>query len=255
MLRLWLTAMLRGTRLAVSDEVENGLAYFRLTFLDELPRLYAEFEDACRQKYRASMRGLAAAFLTVGTWIGGDRDGNPYVTAEVMRAALAQQARLVLAHYLEEVGLLGKELALSARIRAAPPDRGARRCSGENSATGATSRIAARSSGIYARLAARELRLQANPPPTAAAAYSSGGSAADLDHCRFAGSAGRRPPGARTAGDAAAEGEPVRLPPRAARPAAELERARARGGRAAGARRRLRGLRGAGRSRAGKISW
>ena len=127
-LRLWLTAMLRGTRLAVSDEVANGLAYFRLTFLNQLPRLYAELEHALKERFDLDAEPRLPPFLTVGTWIGGDRDGNPYVTAAVMRGALAQQARLVLAHYLEEVGQLYKELALSARIRPAPPgDRGARR--------------------------------------------------------------------------------------------------------------------------------
>jgi phosphoenolpyruvate carboxylase len=151
-LRLWLTAMLRGTRLAVSDEVANGLAYFRLTFLNELPRLYAELEDAFRQKYGVEAR--LAPFLTVGTWIGGDRDGNPYVTAEVMRAALAQQARLVLAHYLEEVGQLYKELALSARIRAVPPAIEALAASGENSAYRRDEPYRRALSGIRARLAA-----------------------------------------------------------------------------------------------------
>jgi len=165
-LRLWLTAMLRGTRLEVADEVANGLAYFRLTFLDELPRLYAEFEHALKERYGIEAR--LAPFLTVGTWIGGDRDGNPYVNAAVMRGALAQQAGLILAHYLEEVGHLYKELALSARIHAAPAEIEAlAAASGESSAYRRDEPYRRAISGIYARLAAAAESLagaKANPP-------------------------------------------------------------------------------------------
>jgi phosphoenolpyruvate carboxylase len=167
-LRLWLTAMLRGTRLEVTDEVNNGLAYFRLTFLEELPRLYAEFEHALKEKYGIEAR--LAPFLTVGTWIGGDRDGNPYVNAEVMRVALRQQAALILTHYLEQVGLLYKELAVSARIRAVPAEIEAlAAASGESSAYRRDEPYRRAISGIYARLAGAAETLagvKANPPPT-----------------------------------------------------------------------------------------
>jgi len=169
-LRLWLTAMLRDTRLAVSDEVQNGLAYFRLTFLNQLPRLYAELEHALKERYALERTPRLAPFLTVGTWIGGDRDGNPFVDAQVMRGALAQQARLVLTHYLEEVGQLYKELALSARIRAAPPGIEAlAAASGESSAYRRDEPYRRAISGIYARLAAAAEALaevKANPPAT-----------------------------------------------------------------------------------------
>jgi len=168
-LRLWLTAMLRGTRLEVSDEVQNGLAYFRLTFLNELPRLYAELEHAVKERYGLQRAPRLAPFLTVGTWIGGDRDGNPFVDAQVMRTALAQQARLVLAHYLEEVSQLYKELGLSARIRAAPPGIEALAASGESSAYRRDEPYRRAISGIYARLAAAAEALaevKANPPAT-----------------------------------------------------------------------------------------
>ncbi|MGH8690341.1 MAG: phosphoenolpyruvate carboxylase, partial [Burkholderiales bacterium] len=169
-LRLWLTAMLRGTRLAVADEVQNGLAYFRLTFLDELPRLYAELEHAVKERYALERTPRLAPFLTVGTWIGGDRDGNPFVDAQVMRGALAQQARLALAHYLEEVGQLYKELGLSARIRAVPAEIEAlAAASGESSAYRRDEPYRRAISGIYARLAAAAEALadvKANPPAT-----------------------------------------------------------------------------------------
>ena len=153
-LRLWLTAMLRGTRLAVTEEVANGIAYFRLTFLNELPRLYAEFEHALKERFGLAHAPRLPAFLTVGTWIGGDRDGNPFVTAEVMRTALAQQARLVLTHYLEEVSHLYRELALSTRIRPAPPEIEAlAAASGESSAYRRHEPYRRAIAGIQARLA------------------------------------------------------------------------------------------------------
>ena len=168
-LRLWLTAMLRGTRLEVSDEVANGLAYFRLTFLNQLPRLYAEFEHALKERYTLDAEPRLPPFLTIGTWIGGDRDGNPFVTAAVVRGALAQQARLILGHYLDEVSQLYKELALSARIRAAPPEIEAMAAaSGESSAYRRDEPYRRAISGIYARLAGAAetlAELKANPPP------------------------------------------------------------------------------------------
>ena len=168
-LRLWLTAMLRDTRLAVSDEVANGLAYFRLTFLQELPRLYAELEHALKERFDLESEPRLPPFLAVGTWIGGDRDGNPYVTGAVLRGALAQQARLILGHYLDEMGQLYKELALSARIHPAPPAIEAlAAASGESSAYRRDEPYRRAIAGIHARLAgAAELlaELKANPPP------------------------------------------------------------------------------------------
>ncbi len=110
-LRLWLTSMLRLTKLEVADEIGNGLAYFRLTFFEELPRLYAALEAALGAQRLPS-------FLWIGTWIGGDRDGNPNVGAATLEVALAQQARLAFEHYLHEVNELGRELPVSTRILA-----------------------------------------------------------------------------------------------------------------------------------------
>lgn len=168
-LRLWLTAMLRGTRLAVPDEVANGLAYFRLTFLHELPRLYAELEHALKERFNLDTEPRLPPFLAVGTWIGGDRDGNPFVTGPVLHGALTQQARLILGHYLDEVGQLYKELALSARIRPAPPALEAlAAASGESSAYRRDEPYRRAISGIQARLAGAAealTELKANPAP------------------------------------------------------------------------------------------
>jgi phosphoenolpyruvate carboxylase len=108
-LTLWQTAMLRLARLSVIDEIENALSFYRLTFLTEIPRLYEEMEGAL------GGRALPEV-LRMGSWIGGDRDGNPFVTAEVLREAVTRQARTAFAHYLEEVHALGAELSMSRRL-------------------------------------------------------------------------------------------------------------------------------------------
>ncbi len=115
-LTLWQTSMLRGTRLKVVDEVTNGLSYYDYTFLRELPRFYAALEDQLTATDPAWNGIELPSFLRVGSWIGGDRDGNPFVTAEVLRQALGMQSERALKFYLDEVHLLGGELSLDARL-------------------------------------------------------------------------------------------------------------------------------------------
>ena len=104
--QLWQTRMVRTSKLTVDDEIENALSYYPTTFLREIPRLYAEIEQA--------LPGHAIApFLRMGHWIGGDRDGNPNVGAATMRRALARQSEVALRFYLEEVHHLGRELSMS----------------------------------------------------------------------------------------------------------------------------------------------
>jgi phosphoenolpyruvate carboxylase len=112
-LTLWQTAMIRLSRLRVIDEIENALSFYRLTFLAEVPRLYQDLE--AQLGYGAQGRPLPV-LLRMGSWIGGDRDGNPFVTAEVLREAVTRQARTAFAHYLEEVHALGGELSMSLRL-------------------------------------------------------------------------------------------------------------------------------------------
>ncbi|HSD59619.1 MAG TPA: phosphoenolpyruvate carboxylase, partial [Burkholderiales bacterium] len=115
-LRLWQTRMLRTARLTVRDEVTNGLSYFEQTFFAELPRLYASLEDRLASRGPGWADYQAPPFLRIGSWIGGDRDGNPYVTAGTLREALQLHSAMVLRHYLAEVHALGAELALSTRL-------------------------------------------------------------------------------------------------------------------------------------------
>ncbi len=128
--QLWQTRMLRSAKLSVNDEIENALSYYHATFLRQIPRLYRDIE--------AALPGHdIATFFRMGNWIGGDRDGNPFVNADTLRMALARQSETVLRFYLTEVHELGAELSISATLapvsdamRAlaeASPDRNAHR--------------------------------------------------------------------------------------------------------------------------------
>ena len=108
-MQLWQTRLLRLTKLTVADEIENALSYYEATFLREIPKLYAELEQALPGQPIAS-------FLRMGQWIGGDRDGNPNVTASTLEHALTRQCDVALRHYLTEVHFLGSELSLSAML-------------------------------------------------------------------------------------------------------------------------------------------
>lgn len=108
-LQLWHTRLLRFTKLTVADEIENALTYYETTFLREIPKIYAQLED--------SLAGNSvASFLKMGQWIGGDRDGNPNVSAKTLEYAVSRQAEMVLRHYLTEVHYLGRELSVSALL-------------------------------------------------------------------------------------------------------------------------------------------
>ena len=114
-LTLWQTNPLRGTRLRVIDEVANGLSYYDHTFLAGLPRFYADLEEQLAGAGVTLAQGLPS-FLRLGSWIGGDRDGNPFVTEGVLRTALQAQSGRALDYYLDELDKLGGELSLDSRL-------------------------------------------------------------------------------------------------------------------------------------------
>ncbi|PWC80314.1 phosphoenolpyruvate carboxylase [Azospirillum sp. TSH100] len=115
-LTLWQTAILRATKLAVTDEVANGLTFYDYTFLREMPRFYAQLEDHLRRTDPSWTTTELPSFLRMGSWIGGDRDGNPFVTAPVLRQAMRMQSTRALQFYLDELHTLGSELSLSTRV-------------------------------------------------------------------------------------------------------------------------------------------
>jgi phosphoenolpyruvate carboxylase len=104
--QMWQTRLLRFASLTVRDEIENALSYYHTTFLREIPRLYAEFEEFCEGE-------PIAPFFRMGSWIGGDRDGNPNVDAGTLKEAFRQQSEIALRHYLAEAHELGAELSMS----------------------------------------------------------------------------------------------------------------------------------------------
>jgi phosphoenolpyruvate carboxylase len=172
-LTLWQTNLLRRTKLTVLDEVANGLSFYDYTFLRELPRLHCALEDKLNDGDNG--RGELASFLRMGSWIGGDRDGNPFVTAEVMRGTLGLQSSRVLRFYLEELHVLGSELSLAAHLADVSKDlRALAERSPDKSPhrSGEPYRLAV--SGIYARLTATALKLDVGitrPPVGEAAPY------------------------------------------------------------------------------------
>lgn len=105
-IQLWHTRLLRRSTLTVADEVENALSYYEFTFVGEIPKIYAQLE-------RALGKEVSSAFLRMGQWIGGDRDGNPNVDASCLEYAMRSQAHLIGQHYLKEIAFLVRELSLS----------------------------------------------------------------------------------------------------------------------------------------------
>jgi phosphoenolpyruvate carboxylase len=149
---MWQTRMLRPHKLTVTDEISNALGYWRNTFIPRIPRVYAILEGR--------LGGPVEPFLRLGSWIGGDRDGNPHVNAMTMRAALREHGSVMLEHYLREVHALGAELSISGsptdtapsleELAARSPDRDVQR-SDEPYRRALT--------GVYARLSATARRL------------------------------------------------------------------------------------------------
>ncbi|MEO0327259.1 MAG: phosphoenolpyruvate carboxylase [Pseudomonadota bacterium] len=114
-LGLWQTNLLRQTKLNVLDEVANGLAYYDHTFFKELPNVYTLIEDQLSD-LGGSEDCNFKSFFKIGAWIGGDRDGNPFVDANVMEQAMRLQSAKAIGFYLEQLHKLGGELSLSTRI-------------------------------------------------------------------------------------------------------------------------------------------
>jgi len=155
---LWQTRALRRERLYVADEVDTALTYLRDIFVPVIPVLYARWERVLGQR--------PASFLRLGSWIGGDRDGNPHVVADSLRLALDRSSKTLLLDYLEQLNSLGAELSISnelAPVSAAVVELA--RKSGDMNAARADEPYRRAITGIYARLAASYVRLTGQVPP------------------------------------------------------------------------------------------
>ncbi len=154
---LWQTRPLRTEKLVVADEIDNARTYLRDVFVPVLPQLYARWEAALGHR--------PAPFLRVGSWIGGDRDGNPFVTADTLDYAARSAAGAILSHYLDAVHALGGEFSVSAGL--APVSDAVlalAEASGDTSASRSDEPYRRALAGIYARLAATHVALTGGPP-------------------------------------------------------------------------------------------
>ncbi|MBX3560631.1 MAG: phosphoenolpyruvate carboxylase [Sphingomonas sp.] len=159
---LWQTRALRRERLYVADEVENALQYLRDVFLPAIPMLHARWERAFGRR--------TPDFLKVGSWIGGDRDGNPNVTADSLLYALGRASTAAILSYLAQIHALGAELSISSELAAPGPELEALAAAGGDHGRTRTDEPYRRAlTGIYARLAATYETLTGGPPPRAAA--------------------------------------------------------------------------------------
>lgn len=154
---LWQTRALRHERLYVADEVDTALTYLRDIFVPVMPALYARWERLLGKR--------PPSFLRLGSWIGGDRDGNPHVTADSLRLALGRASQALLSGYLEQLNAVGAELSLSSELAAvSEPLSALAQSSGDMHAARADEPYRRAITGMYARLAATYQKLAGRTP-------------------------------------------------------------------------------------------
>jgi phosphoenolpyruvate carboxylase len=148
--------MLRYSKLTVADEIENALSYYRITFLQELPGLYNDIETEIATQFPSKTSPSdAPAYVQMGSWIGGDRDGNPNVNADTMQHALGRQSTTIIEFYLGEIHLLGAELSSSTLLVDVSPQLQALADASPDTSAHRTDEPYRRALvGVYARLAA-----------------------------------------------------------------------------------------------------
>ena len=113
---LWQTDEVRSSRPKVSDEIKMGLDYYDVSIFETLPGLYQEIAAALKSEYELDIDvSELPLVLGFGSWIGGDRDGNPYVTTEVTREAIREARTRLLAYYDKRLQLLIDLLTASAQ--------------------------------------------------------------------------------------------------------------------------------------------
>ena len=156
---LWQTRMLRSVRINVTDEIENALSIFRTTFLTQVPRLKR------RLARLFELDGPLPAVLQIGSWVGGDRDGNPFVNADTLTYALTGQAEAAIDYYLAQLFALGAELSLSQSLTSVSDELLALAdAGGDHNAHRQDEPYRRAVVGCYARLAATRVALLGRPP-------------------------------------------------------------------------------------------
>ena len=113
---LWQTDEVRVQKPQVTDEIRMGLDHYPMSIFESLPRLYAEIRESFKDVYDMELCAeQVPQVLSFGSWIGGDRDGNPFVTPETTREALERARNTVLGQYIAEIERLLEPLSSSSR--------------------------------------------------------------------------------------------------------------------------------------------
>ena len=136
---LWQTDEVRQTKPTVDDEIRMGLRYFRLSLFETLPRIYSEVAESIREEYGAVVEAAELPnLISFGSWIGGDRDGNPLVKSGCVKDALETARTVILREYIRGVEFLSDCLSSSSRQAAASAEILSRLAHYERSMPGTT---------------------------------------------------------------------------------------------------------------------
>ncbi|WP_073508121.1 phosphoenolpyruvate carboxylase [Streptobacillus notomytis] len=108
---LWRTDILRSSKLRVSNEITNSLSYYNSTFLKAIPKINIKFKELAK---KIGIFSNSYTPILMGTWIGGDRDGNPFVTEETLLNATYSQVETALEFYISELKILYREFSISS---------------------------------------------------------------------------------------------------------------------------------------------
>jgi phosphoenolpyruvate carboxylase len=164
-LALWQTRMLRLEKLGVLDEAANGLSFFEQTFLPEVPSLYGALEDELERRHPDREWSNVPSFLRIGSWIGGDRDGNPFVNESILLSTLRMQSSRVFEYYLEELHALGAELSVTTLVAQVSPELQALADNSPDTSPHRRDEPYRRAlTGVYARVAATTRKLDQHEP-------------------------------------------------------------------------------------------
>jgi phosphoenolpyruvate carboxylase len=163
-LTLWQTSLLRLAKLRTRDEISEALRYYELTLFRVLPALQIDVQELVQQLAPGDAPRVAPV-VRMGSWIGGDRDGNPFVTAEVLQLAVDRQATTAFTHHLNALFQLSLELSMSVRLIAPSPALLALAdASGDDSPFRADEPYRRALRGMHARLAATARRALGTVP-------------------------------------------------------------------------------------------
>jgi phosphoenolpyruvate carboxylase len=164
-LTLWQTSILRSSSLGVVDEIDESLRYYDATFFHALPALHDRLETEIRRRWPSWPAAPVRPVVRIGSWIGSDRDGNPFVTGETLKQAVDRQATLAFRHHLDRVNWLGARLSMSSRLITPTEALNQLATDGRDESRFRREEPYRRAiSGMYARLAASALRATGHIP-------------------------------------------------------------------------------------------